>query len=130
SLSHWRPTPGGEESRTRPPQRGPGPLAYSRPAGARVALLRSPILPPAGGTIGQRGSSRQPRITRGGSRSSGRSDMGLTADLVIVLKMRTFLLLPDTGTDGRLPVAGPAVKLPSRPGRWPDRDRHPRRSRP
>ena len=29
------------------PMREPGPLAYSRPAGARVALLRSPILPTA-----------------------------------------------------------------------------------
>ena len=38
----------------------------------------------------------QPRITLGGSRSSGASDKVRTADISTVAKMRTFLLSPDT----------------------------------
>jgi hypothetical protein len=47
SLTLWRPTPVGKK-RTRSFAR-PGPQAYGRPFGARVALLRSPILQ----TVGQ-----------------------------------------------------------------------------
>ena len=43
-----------------------GPRAYSRPPGARVALLRSRILPAAGRTIPRRGRTVQPRTTREG----------------------------------------------------------------
>src|SRR5262249_2745948 len=42
-----------------------------------------------------RGGAVPPRITPGGSRSSGRSDKVRTADISTVAKMRTFLLLPD-----------------------------------
>jgi transposase len=42
-----------------------GPLAYSRPMGARVALLRSPILPPATRKIPKRAGIGQPQITPG-----------------------------------------------------------------
>src|SRR5215470_19018785 len=95
SLALGRPTPMGAK-KARPPRRGPSRLAYSRPAGARVALLRSPILPPARRRIAARGGSVQPRIIRGESRTSGRSDRPKTADISTVAKMRTFLLLPDT----------------------------------
>src|SRR5947209_4321156 len=78
--------------------RGPDLLAYSRPAGARVARLRSPILPTAPAKIAARPNAVQPRITPGGSRSSGRSDKVRTADVSTVPKMRTFLLLPDRGS--------------------------------
>ncbi len=110
SLTHRRPTPAGEK-RTGTPLRGPGRLAYSRPTGARVALLRSPILPTAGRTITRRGHTVQPRTTRGGSRSSGRSDNVRTPDISTVAEMRTFLLLPDTAPTGFLSAPDPSVTL-------------------
>src|SRR3954452_10415791 len=76
--------------------RGADLLAYSRPAGARVERLRSPILPTAPARIAARPNAVQPRITPGGSPSSARSDKVRTADVSTVPKMRTFLLLPDT----------------------------------
>jgi hypothetical protein len=88
---------GGKKKRAGTQLRSPRPLAYSRPAGARVALLRSPILPTARGRIPRKEENVQRRIIRGGSPSNGRSDTALSADISIVLKMRTFLLLPDTG---------------------------------
>jgi putative SOS response-associated peptidase YedK len=45
---------------------GDGPLAYSRPAGAPVALLQSPGLPTATRTIVRRGPTVQPQTTHGG----------------------------------------------------------------
>jgi transposase len=43
-----------------------GPLAYSRPPGARVALLQSPILPTAGTRIPRKGRTVQRQIIPGG----------------------------------------------------------------
>src|SRR6266542_5033786 len=95
SLARWRPMPARGQKQTRARLRSPGRLAYSRPAGARVALLRSPILPTARRRIPRAGSGVQPKIIRGETHSSGRSDRPLTADISTVRKMRTFLLLPD-----------------------------------
>jgi hypothetical protein len=71
-----------------------GPLVYSRPTGARVALLRSPILPAATREIPGRGRSVQPQITLGEGALSG-SDGELSPDISIATKMRTFLLRSD-----------------------------------
>jgi len=65
SLAHWRPTPLKGTTKAGTPRRSPRPLAYSRPTGARVALLRSPILPTARRTIATREATVQPQITRG-----------------------------------------------------------------
>src|SRR5262249_39751684 len=65
----------------------------------RVALLRSPILPTARRKIPPRNGAVQPRIIRGVSRSSGRNDRVLSPDISTVMKMRTFLLLPDKGSE-------------------------------
>src|SRR4029453_19410139 len=97
SLALGRPTPVGK-NKAGASSRRPRPLAYRRPPGARVALLRSPILPTAQRSIAASHRAVQPRIIRGGSRSDGRSDKGLTPDILIVAKMRTFLLLPDRPT--------------------------------
>src|SRR3954453_21387872 len=64
--------------------------------GARVALLRSPILPTARRTIPERAVPVQPRTTRGESRSSRRSDKVQTADVSTAAKVRTFLLRGDS----------------------------------
>src|SRR4051794_17350882 len=64
------------------------PLACSRPAGARVALLRSPILPTAGRQIPQADRPVQPRTIPGESRFRHSSDR---------LPKRTFLLGPKCG---------------------------------
>src|SRR5262245_37589971 len=83
------------QAKTRTMLHRPGPLTYSRPAGARVALLRSPILPTDGRNIAISQHGVQRRSTHGNSRSSGRSDKALTPDISIVAKMRTFLLWCD-----------------------------------
>ena len=101
----------GGGKRTGTPIRDPGRLAYGRPAGARVALLRSPILPTAGRTMARRGRTVQPRTTRGASRSSGRSDNVRTPDISTVAEMRTFLLLPDRPVLSGLRRGRPAVTL-------------------
>src|SRR5262249_33650890 len=88
----------------------------SRPTGARVALLRSPILPTAGRTIPRRGHTVQRRITRGGNRSSARSDTALTADISTVAEMRTFLLSPDSSPPIPLPRVEGREKLTGAPG--------------
>lgn len=99
------------KERAGPPRRGVRPPAYSRPSGARVALLRRPILPTAGRTITRRGRTVRPRSTRGGSRSNGGSDNALTADIPTVAEMRTFLLLPDNTPTLLLPVLFSGGKL-------------------
>src|SRR5204862_4110410 len=66
-----------------------GPPAYSRPAGARVALLQSPTLPTAPRKIPGRGHAVQPRITPG-ARASRACDTPLTADISIGEKSGHF----------------------------------------
>src|SRR5262245_28221479 len=83
------------EKRTRPRVRGPGQRACSRPAGARVALLRSPILPTARRRIAARPANVQPRISPGAGGSTSKSDNLMTADISIVPEVRTFLLFQD-----------------------------------
>src|SRR5436190_2072021 len=75
--------------KARPPVKGAG-LAYSRPPGARVALLQSPILPPATRLIAPKGRGVQPKITPGAGPSKSRSDIPLTPDISNVTEMRTF----------------------------------------
>src|SRR5208283_1207202 len=106
SLALGRPTPVGKK-KAGTPVRSPRPLAYSRAAGARVALLRSPILPTARQTVASGGRGVQRRIIRGGKRSNGRNESVCTEDISLVAKMRTFLLLPDI----RLPL--PLDEAPS-----------------
>jgi hypothetical protein len=77
----------GEKRKARPPRRRPDPLAYSPPSGARVALLRSPILPTAGQRIARRARTVQPQITPG-VEDSGRSER---------TDQRTFLFQPTRG---------------------------------
>src|SRR5881227_1821574 len=89
SLALGRPTP--QRRRTRPRLRRPGPLAYRRPPGARVALLRSPILPTATGSLPERGPGVQPQSTPGGGPSRVRGDILTTADIPTLVKQRTFL---------------------------------------
>src|SRR6516165_4103364 len=59
-----------------------GPLAYSRPPGARVALLRSPILRTATRKLKRKDRNVQPRITHGEP----------PADISNASKQRTFLM--------------------------------------
>src|SRR5262249_39358693 len=94
SLPHRRPAPA-PRGKTGAPRGGPGPLAYSRPPGARVALLRSPILPAAPPRIATSPRAVQPRITPGASPSSGTSDTPRTPDVSNAPKLRTFLLCCD-----------------------------------
>jgi hypothetical protein len=75
----------------------PGSLAYSRPAGARVALLRSPILPTAQRRINQNDRGIQPRITRGANRRFSANGNFRPADIPNAVKQRTFLLRCDKG---------------------------------
>src|SRR5581483_7967134 len=83
-------------TKARPQRRRPGLVAYSRSAGARVALLRSPILPTTRRTIARRNRIVQPRIILGGKVSLARGDKVRTADISNVAKMRTFLMSPDS----------------------------------
>ncbi len=93
-----------------------GSLAYSRPAGARVALLQSPILPTAAKTIPRRGHTVQPRTIRGGghfergkkrtilmgaNKPEGTSLRKLTADFT--LSLPCFLSMNSRATAGRSP---------------------------
>src|SRR5215469_18927320 len=117
SLALWRPTPVGGK-KARPRVRGPGRLAYSRPPGARVALLRSPILPAARPRIAERGRGVQPQITPGGGPSRARGDSLMTADIPTLANQRTFLSWSDTGSLSFLPgtLAAATLVLTSRGG--------------
>jgi hypothetical protein len=85
SVARWRPTPG--RGRALAPRRGPTHPAYSRPSGARVALLRSPILPTAGPSRG----GVQPKITPGATGASPKSDTALSANYLLAqYKLRVW----------------------------------------
>ena len=58
------------QKRASPRPRRASPLAYSPPAGARVALLRSPILPTAARKIPRKAPTVQPQIIPGGADSA------------------------------------------------------------
>src|SRR5208337_5256206 len=73
--------------KARPLRRRSSPLAYSPPAGARVALLRSPILPTDLRKIPRRALAVQ-RQTTLGVEASARSEM---------TDHRTFLFQPNRG---------------------------------
>ena len=72
-------------------------MAYRRSPGARVALLRSPILPTARGRIAKRDRGVQPQIIPGDEHSRVRKDdVPLTADILTLAKQRTFLSWSDS----------------------------------
>ena len=86
-------------------------LARSRPAGARVALLRSPILPPVPRGIAPSRQVVQHRIIRGGNPSNRSSEPTTKADISIGDKLRTFLLGPDTAREYGWQYVFPSAKL-------------------
>src|SRR5581483_866449 len=77
---------GGGAGRRCPPALGPGPQP-----GREVALLRSPNLPTATGSLPARARGVQPQITPGGDPSRGRGDDLMTADFPTWAKQGTFL---------------------------------------
>lgn len=95
SLALWRPTPVKKKQAGRP-RSVSGLLAYSRPAGARVALLRNPILSTARRGIAKKVRSVQPQITPGGEDPMPR---GKTDE-------RTFLFQANSGHFYCVPTRG------------------------
>jgi hypothetical protein len=62
SLAHLRLTPEAEQKGTSRPWSRPRPLAYRRPTGARITLLRSPILPLARRSLAENHPWRKSRL--------------------------------------------------------------------